>query len=383
MKVLNEIASNGNHLRICFSRSRCADVPGRACRTPHGGRRPGRGLWRYPTRWYRSAVDPVTLDELDRQLVHALQIDGRAPFSHVAAVLGTSDRTVARRYQRLRSAGVLRVVGLPNGRQLGYVDWLVRMRCTPDAAGAVAAALSRRADTSWVSLISGGTEISCITQTRGRTGGGELLLQKLPRTPRITAVTAHCLLRAVAGTSGWPGRTAALSPQQVADLTPSAPPLPPPGRDVELTDADHRLLTELAKDGRTSYPSLATATGWSETTVRRRLDQLCRHHVLYFDVEVDPVLFGYTTEAMLWLTIAPAALTTVTRALSTHAEVGFAAATTGPANVVAFVVCRDTDALYAYVATRIGALDGVLQAETAPVVRRAKGAGTVLFPPAG
>ena len=326
-------------------------------------------------------MDSLTLDELDRQVVHALQIDGRAPFNHIAAVLGASDRTIARRYRRLRSVGALRVVGLPNGRRLGHVDWLVRMRCTPDAASAVANALARREDTSWVSLISGGTEITCITQTRGRSKDGELLLQKLPRTPRVTAVTAHCLLRAVAGTSGWPARTAALNPQQIDSLRAEPTPASQAGHDIELTDADQKLLTALAKDGRTSYPNLAAVTGWSETTVRRRLDQLRHDNILYFDVEVDTVLFGYTTEAMVWLTIAPSALTTVTQALSTHPEIGFAAATTGPANVVAFVVCRDTDALYEYLATRIGALDGVLQAETAPIVRRAKGAGTVLFPP--
>lgn len=83
---------------------------------------------------------------------------------------------------------------------------------------------------------------------------------------------------------------------------------------------------------------------------------------------------------MLWLTIAPAALATVTQALATHPEIGFAAATTGPSNVVAFVVCRDTDALYEYLANGIGALAGVLQAESALIVRRIKGAGAILLP---
>ncbi len=36
-------------------------------------------------------------DDLDRGLIHALHIDGRAPFSRIAAVLGVSAQTVARR----------------------------------------------------------------------------------------------------------------------------------------------------------------------------------------------------------------------------------------------------------------------------------------------
>ena len=104
-------------------------------------------------------------DELDRQLVHALQINGRAPFSAIAEVLGVSDRTIARRYARLRSVGGLRVLGGIDSTALGAVLWLLRVRCAPTAAVAVAEALARRPDTSWVSLTSGGTEITCTVRT--------------------------------------------------------------------------------------------------------------------------------------------------------------------------------------------------------------------------
>ncbi|MEU7869010.1 Lrp/AsnC family transcriptional regulator [Dactylosporangium sp. NPDC049140] len=323
-------------------------------------------------------MDPLTFDELDRRIAHALQIDGRAPFSRIGEVLGASDRTVARRYRRLRSEGLLRVVGLPDAAALGHVDWLVRMRCTPDAAMPVATALARRADTSWVLILSGGTEISCITRTRRQAEEGDLLLQKLPRSPKVTAVTAHCVLRGVAGLEGWPGRTSALTPGEIAALRPE-PTAPGPGP-VTATPADNALLTELARDGRADFPALARATGWSETTVRRRLEELHRSKVLYFDVDVEPASFGYHAEALLWLTVAPSALTPVTRALAAHEQIGYAAAITGPANISATVVCRDLDALYDYLAERVGALEGVTGAETSPVVRRLKGAGTLLVP---
>jgi DNA-binding Lrp family transcriptional regulator len=321
-------------------------------------------------------VDSLTLDTLDEQLVHALQIDGRASFSQIAAVLGASDRTVARRYQRLRSVGALRVVGLPHSSRVGRVDWFVRIQCAPDAAQAVAATLARRNDTSWVSLASGGTEVTCVTHTHGTLDRGTPLLQKLPRGPRISSVTAQCMLRAVAGMAGWPGRTAALTDDQIDQLRPHAD--PETRGSVELTETDHLLLAELAKDGRAGYPTLAAATGVPESSARRRLAELRRDGVLYFDIETDPLLFGYTTEAVLWLTVAPAELNSVAAALAGHREIAFAAAITGPTNMFAFVVCPDADALYDYLATRIGALPGVLQVETAPLMRSAKRAGTLL-----
>lgn len=102
--------------------------------------------------------------------------------------------------------------------------------------------------------------------------------------------------------------------------------------------------------------------------------------LLYFDVEIEPALLGYHAEAMMWLTVAPAALTATTRALAGHSQIAYAAATTGPANVAAAVICRDLGDLYEYIATDIGALDGVTSVETAPVVRRVKAGGALLVP---
>jgi DNA-binding Lrp family transcriptional regulator len=51
----------------------------------------------------------------------------------IGAALGVSDHTIARRYRRLRSQGVLRVVGLPDSPRLGRTDWFLRLRCVPDS----------------------------------------------------------------------------------------------------------------------------------------------------------------------------------------------------------------------------------------------------------
>ncbi|MEJ8672882.1 AsnC family transcriptional regulator [Streptomyces sp. MS1.AVA.1] len=109
----------------------------------------------------------VTLDVLDRRLIHALQIDGRASFSRMAAVLKVPERTVARRYQRLRSALVVRVVGLVDSQQIGMLDWFVRIDCTPESTDVLTAALAQRDDTSWIAPLAGGTRLTCMVRTPG------------------------------------------------------------------------------------------------------------------------------------------------------------------------------------------------------------------------
>ncbi len=318
-------------------------------------------------------MESGSLDDLDRRLAHALQLDGRASFSTIASVLGVSDQTVARRYRKLRSSGVLRVVGVPEAAPLGQVHWLIRLGCVPDAAAPIAAALARRDDTQWVSLMSGGTEIVCFIRAPLREQADGLLLGQLPKTPRVVSMTAYRLLRRFAGgPAGWSGRSSALSPSEAAALLPPSTPTtyrPEPG--------DPALLTALAHDGRADMSTLSAASGRSESTVRRRLDALRTSGALYFDVEVDAALLGYPLTATLWLTVAPSALESAGQALASHPQVAFAAATTGPSNLVANVGCRDDAALHSYLADDLGGLPGVRQVETAPMIRTLKRFGTV------
>ncbi|MFI1161165.1 Lrp/AsnC family transcriptional regulator [Streptomyces sioyaensis] len=327
----------------------------------------------------------VTLDALDRRLIHALQIDGRASFSRIATVLGAPERTVTRRYHRLRSALVVRVVGLVDSRRIGMLDWFVRIDCTPDAADAVTAALAQRDDTSWIAPLAGGTRLTCMVRTPvAGSDGGRPLFDHLLRTPGIRDFEAGCVLRPVAGVGGWAGRTSALdAPEQAALLGPR--PEPSDGSEVLAEasgwgEAEARLAGELALDGRADVARLAALTGWSASTVRRRVAGLRAAGVLHFEVDVSPSHFGFPMEALLWLEVAPAALAEVTEALSRHAAVAFAAVTTGRASVFAMVQCRDTSALYDYLAGELAALPGIGRVETALVQRRTKRAGPLLLP---
>ncbi|MFD8547292.1 Lrp/AsnC family transcriptional regulator [Streptomyces sp. NPDC059649] len=327
-----------------------------------------------------------SLDEVDRGLVHALRIDGRAPFLLIGEVLGVSESTVARRYRRLRSAGTLRVAGTLNGARLGHHAWTIRLRCTPDAAGPLATALAARTDTSYVYLLSGGTEISCTAQTPTADESEALLLHKLPRTARVTSVSAHLLLGHYALPHTWAG-PACLTPEQTALLNPPGPLTDGTGEapgeaGVAVGPDDRPLFDVLARDGRAGHPELAAATGWSKSTVRRRVAALRRAGVLTFLVDVPPAALGFRAEARLWISVRPSRLAEVGSAMAEHPEVSLVALTTGPTNLLAAVNCRDSVDLARYLTERIAALDAIRSIETAPVIRTVKRAGALLPRPA-
>ncbi|MEU5576756.1 AsnC family transcriptional regulator [Streptomyces huasconensis] len=322
-----------------------------------------------------NSTTATTLDKVDRDLVHALQIDGRAPFNKIAEGLGVSDSTIARRYHRLYAAGLLRVVASVNLSRLGYVPWTIRLQCTPDAAAGIAAALARRADTFWVHLLSGGTEISCGTQTRPGGDGGSLLLHKLSRTTRVVSVRAHSMLQGFASPAHWSG-FASLTDEQAEALRPE--PLASDDGPTDLSQEDHALMDVLSRNGRAGFGELADATGWSESTVRRRMDHLRRTGILRYEVELPMSALGYHAEARLWLSVRPSELVATAHALADHPEVSFAAVTTGPTNLMAAVICRDHSDLYRYLTERVASLEGVHNVETATVDRTVKRAGSAL-----
>ncbi|HWN35651.1 MAG TPA: AsnC family transcriptional regulator [Pseudonocardia sp.] len=104
------------------------------------------------------------LDDIERGLPRALQVEGRVAFQLVGELLGVSDQTVARRYARLRAAHGVRVTGALWPEAVGQQTWLVRVRCAPEAAAGLARALTRQDDTSWVRVASGGAEIVCMAR---------------------------------------------------------------------------------------------------------------------------------------------------------------------------------------------------------------------------
>ena len=336
------------------------------------------------------------LDDVDRQLVHALVLAPRAPFTLLADVIGVSDQTVARRFRRLAENAGLRVYGIVNGERAGWVDWMVRLQVTPGSADAIAEALARRPDTRWVRLFSGGTEIVCTLQARTAQQRDELLLRGLPGSRRVVQITAHSILHVFSPVQ-WTGFTSRLSDAQQATLRAAGAPGPDdpldpalqrleealrseetPRSEETLRPEDDLLLAELAADGRASHAALATATHWHESTVRRRIEELQQQGLLYFDVDVNDAFLGMRAGAMLWLAVAPGHLEAAGRAVAAHPEVPFAAATTGPTNLVISAVFRDTRHLYEYLTTRLTGLPGIQAVETLPIIGTVKRTGVAL-----
>src|SRR3954469_15106384 len=182
----------------------------------------------------------VTLDDLDEQIVRALQLAPRAPFRRIAAALGATEQTVARRYRALQRGGVLRVIAVVDPTALGERDWIVRIQARPAATLDPGRAPARRADTAWVSVSAGGSELVCAVRSHSQEQRERLLVDRLPPSAAVLDVAASGILRRFVGgsASDWLGVQNILTSQQEHAVTEDEPARRPPAGAVALRPSD-------------------------------------------------------------------------------------------------------------------------------------------------
>jgi DNA-binding Lrp family transcriptional regulator len=316
------------------------------------------------------------VEPIDRQIVQCLVYDGRAPFRRIAEVLGVSEQTIARHYRALQAGGALRVRGLLDSRATGQQRWFVRVQCRPDAADALAEAIATREDVAWVSTTSGGSEIVCVAFTDADTTRGSVLA-RLPRTSQVLSFAAFAVLHMHVGSDAkWLAFDEPLGQDQLAVLRAGKLVRSDRERAEVIRDEDAALVAELGRDGRIGTVALAKATGWPQSRVSSRLEELLSSRSVHIALDLAPAQFGFHTTAYLWLTVNPGDLDATGKALSLHPETTFCAAVTGAANLLVTVTCRDSEDLYTFVTAKVGVLSSVHQVEIVPVLNRLKQAGT-------
>lgn len=324
------------------------------------------------------ASDPV-LDDVDVQLIAALQCDGRVSAERAGAVLGLSPRVVQRRLASMLADGAVRVIAVP---PLPSPDgsMLLDIRVLQGKVDALATALAQREDIYMVDVSVSGDRISAVALAALGTSR-QLVTRQLPATPAVTAVEAETVLHVFAEAGAW--RVQALTAAQRNELTAPEPAVGGPLRSEidQLDELDQALAAALAQDARQPAAALARLTATAESTVRRRVAALFDRGRLRTLVAVDHLRLGLAVDANLKISVLPADLDSTGRRLAEHPAVHGVLATTGIFNLRVSVWLRDLDHLYRFLTEDLGALH-VGQVDTMLVGRTVKRPGSAEYPQA-
>ncbi|NKX53006.1 AsnC family transcriptional regulator [Arthrobacter sp. E918] len=280
------------------------------------------------------------LGPLEKQIVAALQVDPRASWRKIAAVLREPERTVARRGSELLESGIVGVLGI----RLRPTPVLVEMQCAPGTSAVAVQALAQRPDTSFVYTVTGtGDCLAEILTDRQRLH--TVLTDELPGIAGLKHVNTYPVLRYFKTLRAWqPGP---LSDEQRSALRP-VPLADPAILDdyPQLSTTDEQIVDALCQDGRMPFEAVARRVGVSEATVRRRTDWLLETNYLNLRALVEPAALGLPVEALLWIKTTPAQLEDLGRRLAEQPQTRYVAAITGDYQILADVTVANNRALY-------------------------------------
>jgi len=300
------------------------------------------------------------LDPIDRRIVAALQVNGRASWTDIAGLIGVSVTTVARRAQQLFANGLVRVAAVPYPTGRSNADMLlVRLRCAPGTQLDVGAAIAAMPQVRFVALVTGAYDLVAeIMVEKGELH--TLLVDGLHHIPGVQRSVADLQLHTYKATHGWSlqllGEAAGLvAPQPVHDCEPG-----------HLDELDEKIVDVLRGDGRASFQAVAASLGVSESTVRRRFETLYNTGCVQVITLVPAAALGFEAEMFFWLSVAPSRLEAVAHELAAQQGVRYVAATLGQQSLMCEVILPTHEDVYRFTTVTLAGIEGI-QAWTANV----------------
>ncbi|SJN09044.1 Transcriptional regulator, AsnC family [Leucobacter sp. 7(1)] len=314
------------------------------------------------------------LDQLDRQIVAALQVNGRAGWRRIASVLDVPERTVAAHGAELLRTGQVRITGFTLLPQGGVLDSAIAsVRCLSGMNRMTATAAAARANSVFTYLTTG--DADCVFELiNERSRSLSVLLDELPGLPGVAGVDTATILRLYKGIHQWlPG---ILDDAQVRALTDREQRWEPTGA-VELAPLsreEQEIARLLALDGRTTIEELARATALSPASARRRLAHLQASGRIFDRAVIEPAALGFPVEAILRIRTFPGRTESVAKRLTQVPEVRYLAFTTGRHQLFVDIACVDHAALADFL-MRADWTEDAVEVDTSIVLQAMKRSG--------
>lgn len=305
-----------------------------------------------------------SVDDLSRRIIVALQQDGRASWTAIAATCGTSVPTVARRVQQLIADRVVRVAVMPELGSTGPVEtFFVRIGCRPGTQIDVAEQLVARSDVRYASLITGPYDIAMELAVHTGPSRYPQVMLELQSIPGVERWYSDLLLHVYKVTHDWSRQLLDAPepdgvPQTVEpDLAVPEPEFCSPGH---LDKVDWAILSALRDNGRASFKDVAGQLDLNESTVRRRFERMTTDGCASVVTLVPAAALGLEAETLLTISVQPAKLSAVAEALSRHRAVRYLGATLDGNSLLCEVIAESTRGLFEFTTQTLANLEGVV-----------------------
>jgi Lrp/AsnC family transcriptional regulator, regulator for asnA, asnC and gidA len=160
-----------------------------------------------------------SIDEIDQRIIEALQLDGRRPFTKLAAELGISEASVRQRVASLINNQVMQIVAITNPLKMGFsLACMVSIRVSGERLLEVAREIAAFDEVIYLIICAGNPDLLAEVVCRNNDHLLSFLIEKLYKVPGVLQIETHSYLRVVKQ-NNW----AFLSQAQVSPTVIKAP----------------------------------------------------------------------------------------------------------------------------------------------------------------
>lgn len=126
------------------------------------------------------------MDSIDRQIIAALNEDGRAANAKIAKKVKVSEGTVRRRLKKLTSDKTINIVTVQDPQKMGYQsEVLIGMQVEPDMLEEVASRMAEFKYTTLVSITTGTYDVFAWATLPNAESLGEFIRDHVGKTPGV------------------------------------------------------------------------------------------------------------------------------------------------------------------------------------------------------
>ncbi|WP_417506244.1 Lrp/AsnC family transcriptional regulator [Microbacterium sp.] len=278
----------------------------------------------------------ASLDETDKRLIQALQINPRARWASLAPIIGVDSVTLARRWERLSDDGLAWVAGHPGSGARGP-SAILEIEAEPGATLEIAQTLAADPEAFTIDHTAGGRDLLAIVGAKDLDSLSEYIMGRMRRLSGVRATRTLLLSSPFTDAGQWRLRSLSADETSAVERTIDAPVSTRGEVDPQL---EHALLHTLGQDGRATVTSISRELGVGQRRVREALATLTAQGRLVVRTEVARAHSGWPVHAWYFLRVPAAVAERVGSAMTRLSEVRMAASTIGPYNLVLSVWMR-------------------------------------------
>lgn len=138
---------------------------------------------------------------------------------------------------------------------------------------------------------------------------------------------------------------------------------------ADLDEHDRSIIRLLQEDGRVSNAAIARTIGTSEPTVRKRIERLVADQIIKVTAVVNPANSGYNVDILMGIRAEPGKALHVGGQLGKFEQVLYLGYTTGRFDIIANMLFRGDDELFAFFSDTISKISGIVSTESFSVMR--------------